>query len=362
VKLRWLLWILAGLVVLLGWLGWRRMGWERVEVPAGLQGEALRNPYLAAQRLLQATGHPASCLDALPATLPPPTDVLILPERGGALGAPSAARLGQWVERGGVLLAAGLEPEERGARRTSDPLFRQFGARLVAPGPETPAGPAELELGGRRLRADLGRGALLDGAGAPEARLLRVRRGAGAAWLCPSLACLDNVRIRDLDHPDFLCAVAALRPAGHVWIILQLEPDSLWTWLRRRAWPALAALAALLLAGLWAATPRFGPLQADPGLGRRSLLEHLDACGRYLWRQDRGQTLVAAARAAFIRHLDQARPGWERLAPEALAERLAQRAGLPEAQVRRALLDLAPNHPGAYLEAIQTLQRLRKNL
>jgi hypothetical protein len=378
-----LLLVLAALLALLGWLGWRRMGWEQVEVPAGLQGEALRNDFLAAQRLLAATGHPATCVQGLPHPLPPATDVLILPSRRGAPAPAAAARIADWVARGGLLLAEGMEPEDPAARATADPLFRAFGMRLVPAGPGDPPDTISSALPGPPLKLDLGRAAKLQpdrrqgaggqGAGGQDAggqggvgggplRLARVPYGRGEAWLCPSLDALGNPRIREQDHPDFLCAVAALRPAGHVWILTQVEPASLWVWLRRRAWPALAALAALAAAAFWATAPRFGPLEAEPALGRRSLMEHLDACGRHQWRSSRGEPLLRASRESFRRHLGRARPGWELLDPEALEARLAQRSGLPAERIRRALAGPAPTHPGGFLEAIQTLHRLRKAL
>ena len=144
-----LLVLVAVLAAGLGWLGWRRLQWERVEEPAGYQGEARRNPYLAAQRLLQRTGHPVTRGRGLPHPLPPPGDELILPERG-PLAADTVARLADWVARGGLLLAAGLEPEDPAAPATADPLFRAFG---VEPLEFTQA--LQLVLQRRRVSQDL---------------------------------------------------------------------------------------------------------------------------------------------------------------------------------------------------------------
>jgi len=364
---RGLLLLLAGLLLAgLGWLGWRQLPWEQVEVPAGYQGEARSNPFLAAQRLLVRTGHRAVCGRGLPDPLPPPGDVLILPSRQGTLAPAAAARIADWVARGGLLLAAGMEPEPARARATADPLFRAFGVRLVA-APVRP-GAASFALDGARFQLDLGGRARIqapagaDGPGpAGPDPLVRVRHGRGEALLAADLWCLSNRRLQTLDHPDFLCAVAGQRPDGQVWIITGLESPSLWGWLRVRAWPVLAALAALLLAGFRAAAPRFGPPIPDPDPARRSLLEHLDACGRYQWRSGRGEPLLRAARAAMRQRLGQVHPGWLLLDPPELRLRLAQASGLDPERIQRALHSAQP-HPAGFLEAIQTLHRLRRAL
>jgi hypothetical protein len=358
----------AVLAALLGWLFHAQYTWVREEVRVGYQGEALDNDFLAAQRLLQRTGHPAASLRGLGA-LPAPGDVLILPRRGGPMAPPEAARITAWVASGGLLLAAGAEPEAPGAPR--DALFRSFGVRVAAaPAPPAPCG---LALQGATLRLDLGANTL-QAAGSrtlaptapgerpePPGQLLQRDRGRGRALLCTGLGCLDNDNIQRLDHADFLCAVAAQRPGGRVWIVIRDQAPSAWGWLWAHARPALAALAALLLAALWARAPRFGPPLPDPDPARRSFLEHLDASGRYQWRTGQGHLLLAASRTALLRRLGQAHPGWLHLDPEELARRLAQHAGLPPERIHRALHHPAATHAG-FLEAEQTLHQLRRSL
>lgn len=319
----------AVLAATLGWLFHSQFYWAREDTYVGYQGEAQDNEFLAAQRLLRRTGHPALCLDALPAQLPPPADLIILPRRQ-PMDSPEAARVAHWVATGGLLLAAASGP--------GDSLFERFGA------PDGSAGAATFDAAGGQLRVETG-------------PIARRDLGRGAALLCPDLRCLGNGRIQTLDHADFLCAVAALRPAGRVWIVTLDAPASAWGRLWRRAWPALAALAALGLAALWAAAPRFGPWLPDPDPARRSFLEHLDACGRYQWRASQGRPLLEAARADFLQRLARQHPGWSGLEPGQLCQRLAQRSGLAPERIDRALHHPAA-HAGGFLEAIQTLQLL----
>jgi len=328
--------LLLVLAAMLGWLFHARFYWAREDTRVGFQGEALDNDFLAAQRLLQRTGHAAACLHGLPAQLPPPGDVLILPRRG-AIAPMETARIADWVASGGLLLAAAAEPP--------DSLFGRLGARLTT----APAsGASEFSLDGTAYQLEL--------AGMAEREL-----GKGGAVLCSDLRCLANDRIQAFDHADFLCAVASRRPRGGVWIITREVAGSAWAWLWQRAWPALTALAALCLGALWAAAPRFGPALPDPDPARRSFLEHLDACGRYQWRTSQGRPLLAAARAAFLLRLGQLHPGWAGLGPDQLCPRLAQRSGLAPDRIDRALHHPA-SHAAEFLEAIQTLHLLGRIL
>ena len=340
------------LAAVLGWLFHTQYVWTREEVWAGYQGEARDNDFLAAQRLLQRTGHPAACLDGLPARLPPPSDVLILPVRRLPMAPQDAARITAWVEAGGLLLAEA--PENPAA---PDPLFERFGLGLApAPGPQPSA--VTVRVGGAPLRVAMGGPVRFEGGG--ESRLVEQARGQGRALLCTDLSCLGNGRIRSLDHADFLCAVAGQHPGARVWIVIaENRPPSLWGWLLSRAWPFLAALATLVLAAVWAAAPRFGPISPDPAPARRGFLEHLDACGRYQWQTARGRPLLAASRKAFEHRLGLVHPGWPRLDPDDLCLRLAQSSGLPRDRIARALFSPADS-PGSFLEAVQTLHHLRR--
>jgi hypothetical protein len=269
---------------------------------------------------------------------------------------PDAARIAAWVGAGGLLLAEGAEPEPPGATR--DSLFAHFGARLE-PAPPS-AGPVSFTLDRASLRLDLRGNGRIRAAGA-EGFIVPCDLGLGRALLCTDLGCLANERIQDLDHADFLCAVADQRPGGKVWIVTRVAAATALGWLWEHARPVLIALAALGLCALWAAVPRFGPVAPAPDPARRSFLEHLDACGRFQWRAAQGRPLLDACRGAFLRRLAQVHPGWTGLEPDQLCLRLAQRTGLPRDRIQRALYH-AGFHPAGFLEAVQTLHLLGKQL
>jgi hypothetical protein len=112
------------------------------------------------------------------------------------------------------------------------------------------------------------------------------------------------------------------------------ERLSLWDWLLRNAWPALAG-AALLIA-LWLAriVPRFGPVAPDAPPARRRLLDHLLAVGRFHWSTRRAAPLVEAAREAALRRLARVRPDFAGATPREREQVLVEAFALSPEEAR----------------------------
>lgn len=375
--------------LLLGGAAWAlrdRFEWREEDRWVGYSGEARTNDFLAAQRLLQRAGRPARAFRGIPAgrQLPPPSDVLLIPRRTVRLSPGQAAELKAWIERGGLLITEGLGVEEAAAEETRDTLFAALGARMVPapPEPEPQAAPGggsdptegvlEFRVNEEGVRVAFGTGAVLldlQGAASGEAgdaagaRVLELPHGQGSAILFTSLACLTNGNLANHDHADLLLALMRHRDAAATtWIVTHEHAPSLWAFLKQKAWRVLAALAALSLLGFWAAAPRFGPPIPEPEPSRRSLLEHLAATGRFLWRHRDGQRLLRATREALFHRLHRVHPGWASLPPDELCQRLAAHTGLPEPDVFHALrYDRHPD-PRDFTRAIRTLDHMRTQL
>lgn len=376
--------LLAGLVLLVA----ANLEWGEKQVWVGWQGEARTNPFLAAKRFLDGSGRATECIQGLPSA-GLDLGLVLLPARARRMSPRQAADLVDFVEAGGVLLAAGAWAEEPGTGTTQDPLFAAFGARrlesdwwermkdrppqeiqafqdghrtlAVRPGgPESPVLRVHFDLG-RRLQDREGRAFAAFG-DASGVKVLQVARGAGQAILFSDMDWLRNDAIGSHDHAALLEALAGLADASRPRTVLVVRESapSLAAWLIDRA-PAVLAMSALLVAlALWRAAPRFGPRLPDPGDARRSLLEHLEACGRFQWRLQEGRGLLRAARQAALDRLGRVHPGWGGLAPDALCHRIAEHAGLPEERVFRALRYERAADPHGFTEALQTLDRIRK--
>ncbi|HEU4430818.1 MAG TPA: hypothetical protein VFT98_18805, partial [Myxococcota bacterium] len=103
------------------------------------------------------------------------------------------------------------------------------------------------------------------------------------------------------------------------------------------------------------------PLLPARDAARRSWLEHLEAAGRFHWRQDRGAALLAGLRDELAREQLRKRAAWSRLPERERMERLAQASGLSLEQVAHALLG-APSGARGFVAAVRALERVRAAL
>ncbi len=82
--------------------------------------------------------------------------------------------------------------------------------------------------------------------------------------------------------------LAPNRDQGTIYLVYALDGPSFLAFVAIKGWPALLALTLLLAAWMAMRSARLGPLLPTPALHRRSLLEHVQAAGEYLYRRDTG--------------------------------------------------------------------------
>lgn len=407
----------AGLLALGVWYVARNTAWRVEKVHTGFKPEAYRNPLLAAQFLLESLGrHPVSRA-GLPADADGlgPADTVIMLDRERGFTPQEADRILAFARAGGQFIVevdatqgllgddppepfrekAPARPRHR-AMALRDHLLERLGVDVVQvpwrawnpdePEPEDEKDEAARE---RRRRALWEPRLALDGGApftvhvSPRLRLgdrgrhaglrvlgshrgavgLEAPVGAGRVRVFADLDAWKNARLVKLDHAEFLAWALEDRPKeGRVWLVRGERTASLLDWLKAEAWAPLAALAALVALAVWRGWRRLGPVLPAPEPVRRSLLEHVEATGRLMWTMGQGGRMVRAARAALLQRLERVHPAWARLPLPVLSSRLADFAGLPEPDVRRALLDDHPVDAAAFRTALQTLERLRRSL
>jgi hypothetical protein len=173
----------------------------------------------------------------------------------------------------------------------------------------------------------------------------------------------DNDHLPLYDHAELLLDLVNLNADGNAVIIVQ-RPD-VPSWLQA-LWalaplPLVAAGIALLLWG-WRAVRRFGPLLPEPDLTRRSLLEHVDASSRWLWKTAKGRAiLLDAARMATQTILRRRLPALQTSSPQEQIAQLAQHTHFSHADLIAALQNEPASRAPEFTRQIQTLQRLRKH-
>ena len=171
----------------------------------------------------------------------------------------------------------------------------------------------------------------------------------------------NNQRLPRFDHAELLLGLARLNQQGrNVMLVLHADAAPWYAMLWRAAWMPLTALAVLLALLLWRAARRFGPMLPEPGTERRSLLEHIEASGNWLWRAKGGrEVLLAAARQETQALLRRRAPELQQLGDDERAARLARLCNAPLIDMRSALHGPAAPHPAAFTRQIQLLQQVR---
>ncbi|HEX5041730.1 MAG TPA: DUF4350 domain-containing protein [Candidatus Polarisedimenticolaceae bacterium] len=361
---------------------------EEREIDVGLQGEARTNPLLAAERFLRQMGIPArsSGLSVLPGA----DHALLLTLPGHGLDVARRRRLLDWVRAGGHVVATATGPGTTWSDLAADPLLEACG---VAGVPVDPARVDEADLGG--IPSAFTRRGERKIAVAGEKRPLHVlvrtdvalqsRTDTSPRWLldsdhrnpaavtCPlgrgrvtvlaDLIFTTNAELGERDHARLLWRLVTLdgTPAG-VWLVREDHGPSLAGLVFGRGLPLVVALGLLGLAAAVRAGVRFGPPLPLPPRGRRSLLEHVEAVGALLWRTRRADVLLSASRTDLLARASRRRPALARLAPDARAAALARATGVPPRALREALEDPLPDTADAFVQAVHTLQDVRRKL
>ena len=142
--------------------------------------------------------------------------------------------------------------------------------------------------------------------------------GKGRITVLANLDFIKNDMIGEDDHAALFAYAVSLAKGQDIWLVYGNDAPTLWRWLADNAWATLIAAALLLTAWLWMASRHFGPFLPARSAARRSIVEHVAASARYLWRRKQGQTLYRTLcddfhKRAFLRH-----PQWCRLPEQEL--------------------------------------------
>lgn len=375
-----------GILIFLG-VVWFFATHDRVMVKewVGPSGEARLKEFLAAQRFADRMGMKVTEvrslpeLDALPAQA-----VLIVPHHRQQLPQSRIVALLQWVERGGHLIA---EAEYPGV---ADPLFDQLGVKrstaeettkpLVVALPDTERkatvfmpGGVKLETAQPDVRLRVGSSVISYAHGrglVTAAASLRFARNPGWDDYFSRMMKRPAVSIGEYDHALLLWSIlsltsgreASLAPRYELQLLFRPEPLSLLGFLREHATPALIACALLLALWIWSIVPRFGPIAPDAPPGRRRLLDHLRASGRYYWAKGLRSRLVVAARDAALRKVARAQPDFATAPQAEKAARLSTLAGISKEDAGRFMVAAGAMRGADFIRLTQDAQSVHKAL
>jgi hypothetical protein len=372
-----IVWLILALAVAIG-TAWFFANFERVteNVNVGYRGEARRNAFLAAERMftrLGATAREVRSLSQL-SRLPPGSTLLVAAQRA-ALGPVELASLLAWTDTGGRLIVEAERPPLR------DPLlerlhvaresYRPSRRHAKPPAPLDAATPVMLPGRNAPLRALLLEPFRLSlpaasvtwrADNALGSQLAALRYGAGTVIVATSLDFMRNALIGQFDHAELAWSLAGGNAAKQILVLQRLQQPSLLNWLRANAWQALVGLALLLALWLWRIVPRFGPTAPDPPPGRRRLLDHLRAAGRFHWQQGDRAALLGAAREACLARTFKVHPEVAVLSGAERSARLAQIFALPAEELEGAFDAELPRDALSFTRRIALLQSMHERL
>ncbi len=388
--------LIAILIVSLGVTGtaWFLANFEQVteKVMVGFRGEARRNPWLAAERLLDRMNLPASEMrefDALRNL--EPNSMLVLPQGRLTISAPVREHIVSWVRNGGFLVIEAENPS------IADPFIDEFGVERVeavyddATGDfaqddeeivydaqdadyddENPLdltlvqlpGSAQTSLVWMAARFSLRSERAWFWAGTEYAsNMLLLREGDGMVAVVSDLDFATNGEIGELNHAQFVVELARFAQAtGGVIFFNNPGQPSLMKWLKANAWAPLSAAALALLLWLWQVVPRFGPVAPDPERARRRLLDHLRASGRFLWARGQAGHLLDVSREACLRKISRALPDFETATASTQASQLERMFGISAEQVQQILVTQKPGKMLHFTHTIHLYQTIHARL
>ncbi len=375
-------WFVAAAFILCLGLGawWLFANFERVEIEKrrGPHAEARQNPFLAARRLLRRMGIPAHSRrpndpNALPLTK---EEVFFIGSDRATYTEERNNQLLDWVESGGhLIVSARVDYSVDENELVQDDLLAKVGAVQVRVPRDAitagatmeariePEGP-ELSLGENhpyRLRADADSWNSLAWDVAGDA-IVHAHLGLGRITVLSDGRAFDNNSIGRYDHAEILLRLVGLTTAERVWIEDSSDMPMLLTWLWRHAPEALLTAALALLAMLWHAGARFGPVVDLPPLARRGLMEHIDASGRFFWRRGLRMQLLQALRLSVLNAAIHKHPRLAGLEAEQRCQRLADMLEIPKELIENALYGRLIENRGAFVQSVRVLAAIRKNL
>ena len=186
---------------------------------------------------------------------------------------------------------------------------------------------------------------------------LSVVQGQGRISILSDAGCFDNTHIGEHDHAALLMAVVADDLPSHIILVTRVGQESLSSLVLGNAWMVLLSAFVLLVGWVAYAAPRFGPMDPVQSTTRRSLLEHIQAAGAYHWRHGHTETLLAPARKAAITRLVRRYPELSGVQGVALIQGLAAKEEI-KVEFARELLFGQPKGVAQFTQTMAMLQKL----
>lgn len=385
----------------------RNTHWEEVSVPAPLRGEAVTNPFYAAQKFAEALGATTERRRTL-GTLTDDIDVLVLSKWHWDLIETRREQIKRWVEAGGRLVVdktltggedfgnwsgIGWEyPERDEEDASSEDAPEEDEASAGAEQDADTTTTFEIEDGdwrvencgplnevdedgvvrpdGRTLTActlpvwsylgtdlDLAWGFAHEG----NLQAARVVVGTGSVTVL-NAAPFGNRDLTTMDHGKLFAGATGLRRGDRIAFLSEEEHLSLLGLIWLYGAPVVMLFVALLALLLWRGGVRFGPLAAATDTARRSLAEQIRGTGQFAMRLGDGKALHAAAIRALHEAARRRVPHYESLPHDERIAAIADKCGLDRDALATAINHTGPRRAAELAHTIALLETARRRI
>jgi hypothetical protein len=368
------------LLLLIVWLApWvaERTEWADTTVPIPWTGEAVENPFYAAQRFAEALGARTSW--ARTVETPAANAVVVLSAWHWNLSNGRRERLQRWVQSGGRLVIdnsvvgltqqfaqwSGIEWQFRGADEDelddgskAPELCRRF-SESPKGGPTAGYSPflCDFDTYSWLSTRKAAMWALGEGR---DLQALRVGVGSGSVTVVNATPFTDR-SLFDGDHGALLVRALQLRRGDEVVFLSEEDRPSLPALLWQHAASVVMLGIGAIGAMLWRAMARFGPMAPPDSLARRSLAEQIRGTSRFTLRHDGGSALHAASVRALNEAAARRIALYSTLPAAGRAATLATLTGLPEERLAGAMTPPATGGPDVRL-GLQLLETARRQI
>lgn len=379
---------------------------EKKRRTVGYKGQARSNPFLAAQRLLQKQSYDAVAQHGIGKLGYDTAAIFLPPAAVNTVG--RAKRLMQWVDDGGHLVIMLEGGESHGNDFQKDVTARSLSG-TDSPGLEYCLGELEVKvvdwinqgdkalvngmsvddweamdeedrvllgsektefsMGGKRMaihhwaekgleceltyEGDYGSGKKGD----DKHRFLSLRHGGGRVTILADARPLRNRYIGYGSHAQLLAELVDHSRPGTV-VFSRGGGDGFFSLVWRYFWMAVLGLLVTVVFWLWKNLPRFGPEQDLADGGMREFSGQVRGIGRFLWRQKRDDSMLAAMRGTISRRLSLTPDGNH----EGVFDQLAASTALPLEAIVEAMTREQIREPGVMVRVVRNLQLIRKHI
>jgi len=354
--------------------------WTDEMVPQYPRGEAVRDPFYAAEHLTRALGARASRDRVW--RLPAENAVIVTGYWDWDRNSTHREQLQHWVESGGRLVTDFYLGESGVFTRWSG-ISREIVRANTDHPPSKPKPRAcrdEVESGvslwpaaatprhyelctphfGNSFLAST-RTPVWKVADASGAQALRISVGRGSVTVVNGDP-FTHVTFLQGAHAALFVAATQLHSGDEVHFLSDADHASLLTLTWRFGAPVVVLLLAALALCLWRAAPRFGPTMASPDTARRSLAEQIRGTGQFLLRVGDGPALHAATVRALLAAAAGRISAFSSLSSVERIDRLAHATGFSPAALAAAVNYTGARRANELCSAIALLEAARREI